>query len=254
MDKLVSFFAKKIQKHADLRYGREIISEFVRKIQVDRSEVKVLDLGAGSGIDLVNAKKQLEKKCKCIKMFGVETYEPNCMNLRKKGIEVIKLDIEKGVLPFEDGELDIVIANQIIEHTKEIFWIFSEISRVLKPNGVCIIGIPNLASFHNRIMLFLGMQPPCIDVVGPHVRGFTYQGFRSFIELDNFFKIEKYKASNFYPFPPQISNVLCKLFPKSGVALFFYVRRTAKQGKYIEVLKDRFFETPYYRGETGEIL
>lgn len=245
---IVDFFAKKIQKHADLRYGREIISEFVKKVPVTGTELKVLDLGAGPGIDLANAKKQLEKKCKNIKLYGLETYGPNCEKLRKRGVEVIDLDIEKGVLPFADGELDIVMANQIIEHTKEIFWIFSEISRVLKPNGICIIGIPNLASFHNRIMLMLGMQPPCIDVVGPHVRGFTYPGFKSFAELDGFFKIEEYKASNFYPFPPKISKVLCKLFPKSGVALFFYIRRTDKKGRYIEVLKDRFFETPYYRG------
>ncbi len=92
------------------------------------------------------------------------------------------------------------------------------------------------------------MQPPCIDVVGPHVRGFTYPGFKSFAELDGFFEILAYKASNFYPFPPRISKILCKCFPKSGVALFFYMRRTDREGAYIEVLDNRFFETPYFKG------
>lgn len=246
---IVNWFAKRIQKHADLRYGREVIKEFVEKVPIENSEVKVLDLGAGPGIDLVNARDVLVKKCGEVKLYGLETYPPNCEMLRKEGVQVIELDIEKGKLPFQDGELDIIIANQIIEHTKEIFWIFSEISRVLKPNGVCIIGIPNLASFHNRIMLMLGMQPPCIDVVGPHVRGFTYAGFQSFAELDGYFAIKEYKASNFYPFSPRVSSILCKLFPKSGVALFFYLTRTEKSGKYISVLKNRFFETPYYVGK-----
>lgn len=245
---VVDYFAKRIQKHADLRYGREIISEFVEKVPGRGTEIKVLDLGAGPGIDLSNAGKRLKKKYKNVTLYGVETYAPNCDKLRKKGIEVIDIDVERSVLPFADGELDIVMANQIIEHTKEIFWIFSEISRVLKPNGRLIIGIPNLASFHNRVMLLLGMQPPCIDVVGPHVRGFTYPGFKSFAELDGFFEILEYKASNFYPFPPQISKLLCKWFPKSGVALFFYLRRTGKEGRYIEVLDNRFFETPYFKG------
>lgn len=247
MKRIMNYFAVKIQKNADLRYGREFITEFASKAFTDRGgKYIILDIGAGEGIDLGNINKRINSKI--IRMYGVESYLPNCKVLDKKGIGTIEIDIEKERLPFEDASVDLIIANQIIEHTKEIFWIFSEISRVLKPGGKCVVGIPNLASFHNRIMLFLGIQPPCIDTVGPHVRGFTHNSFKDFIELDGYFEILDYKASNFYPFPPKLSNRLCKVFPKCGVALFFYIARTNKKGLYIDVLKQRFFETPYYTG------
>ena len=52
-----------------------------------------------------------------------------------------------------------MIANQILEHTKEVFWIWHEIARVLAPQGQLILGVPNLASAHNRLLLLLGRQP-----------------------------------------------------------------------------------------------
>ena len=75
---IVDYFAKKIQKNADLRYGRDIIREFVAKAPAAGTEVKVLDLGAGPGIDLSNAAKILKRKYKSVKLYGVEAYAPNC--------------------------------------------------------------------------------------------------------------------------------------------------------------------------------
>ncbi|MEK6620867.1 MAG: hypothetical protein AABZ13_00100, partial [Planctomycetota bacterium] len=36
--------------------------------------------------------------------------------------------IENEILPLKDESINIIIANQILEHTKEIFWIFKEFS------------------------------------------------------------------------------------------------------------------------------
>ena len=43
----------------------------------------------------------------------------------------------KGTAPFEDETVDILIVNQILEHCKEIFWIFHELTRVLKDFFAC---------------------------------------------------------------------------------------------------------------------
>lgn len=252
MSRIMSFFARRVQVNGDLRYGREIVCEFAKRAYKKESEYVILDIGAGSGTDLCNVRQALEGQG--ITMYGVESYAPNCERLTAQGIKTIQVDIERETLPFDTGSVDLVIANQIMEHTKEIFWVLSEISRVLKPEGKCIVGIPNLASFHNRIMLLLGMQPPCIDVVGAHVRGFTYAGFKDFAELEGYFKVLDYKASVFYPFSPKLGSFLCKVFPKCGLALFFYIERSNKKGSYIEVLKKRFFETPYYQGENSAEL
>jgi len=45
------------------------------------------------------------------------------------------VNIENESIPVSEGYFDIVIVNQIVEHMKEIFWIFGEISRVLKKGG-----------------------------------------------------------------------------------------------------------------------
>ena len=50
--------------------------------------------------------------------------------LKSLGVSVFALHIERDALPFEDGSVDIVIANQILEHTKEFFWIFHQVSKV----------------------------------------------------------------------------------------------------------------------------
>ena len=54
-------------------------------------------------------------------------------------IAAYRLNIEKDKLPFADGELDFVIANQVLEHIKEIFWINHEVFRVLKPGGSSLL-------------------------------------------------------------------------------------------------------------------
>jgi hypothetical protein len=48
-----------------------------------------------------------------------------------KGIIVHPLNIKRDMLPYDSGQIDAVIANQILEHTKELFWIFHEVTRVL---------------------------------------------------------------------------------------------------------------------------
>jgi len=144
--------------------------------------------------------------------------------------------------------MDLIVANQIIEHTKEIFWIFSEIVRVLKPGGACIVGVPNLASFHNRIALLLGMQPTTIELLGPHVRGITAPSFKNFITYGNYFQVSATTGANFYPFPSPMGTYLAKTFPALSVCLFFILIRTGKNGSFLEVLDDNFYETPFFRG------
>jgi SAM-dependent methyltransferase len=147
-----------------------------------------------------------------------------------------------------DDYFDIIIINQVLEHTKELFFICSEISRVLKKQGILIIGVPNLAAFHNRILLLFGYQPVCIRLMGPHVRGFTASNLNDFISTGNYFIVKEIKGSNFYPIPPKISKILSKFFPQLSTSIFLLIERTSKEGLFIEVLKDNF-ETNYYSGD-----
>jgi SAM-dependent methyltransferase len=253
---LRKFFSDLKQGSEYLNYGREIILawsvNYINDLDVD--EVKILDIGSGQGADLLNIQQAQYDKNITKQLFGIECYEPNVRKARDNGINIFSIDIEREIIPTQAGFFDLVIANQIIEHSKEIFWIFSEISRVLKKGGRAIIGVPNLASFHNRVILLFGEQPTSIELLGPHVRGFTKPSLTRFMTCDNYFRVLAVKGANFYPFPPTMSKVLSKLFPTLSVGLFILLERTDKEGKFIEVLESRFYETPYFKGITENRL
>lgn len=232
----------------ELNYGREIIAGMARRHAgaASAEPLRVLDLGLGSGADLENIRTALAGRK--LKLMGVDSYEPNLRAARERDVEVASLNLEREPLPFATASLDMVVANQVLEHTKEIFWIVSEAARVLKPGGAFLVGVPNLASLHGRVMLALGMQPSPIDVLGPHVRGFARGGFKAFIEEGGFFEVAEVRGSNFYPFPGWLARPLARVLPGFSVSLFFRCRRTDRDGRFIEVLDRRFFETPFFKG------
>jgi len=163
-----------IDRH--LNYGRHVIEFFAKKI---KTYSKVLDIGAGNGDDLMIYRKINPEA----ELFALEFYQPNISILEEKGIKACLCDIERDRFPFEDCTFDIINANQILEHTKEIYWIFHEISRTLKVGGYLVIGVPNLASLHNRILLLLGKHPTCIKSNSAHVRGFTKYDILKFLDI-----------------------------------------------------------------------
>jgi methionine biosynthesis protein MetW len=239
------------EKTVYFSYGRDAVYEMaLRYAEIGKETVNILDVGAGKGTDLVNVRDGLVKRGQNVKvnLYGLEAYQPYITECEGKGIKIFDIDIEKSVYPFDARCFDIVIVNQVIEHTKEIFWIFSEISRILKPNGVCIVGVPNLASLHNRIGLLFGMQPTSIELLSEHVRGFTKPSFKRFINHGGYFKLLKTKGVNFYPFPVFMGKLFSFLMPTLSVSLFFAVRRTEKEGVFIDSFAGSFFETQYYKG------
>ncbi len=248
-----AFLARLKAGTEELNYGRDVIAGMAaRQAEGLRSApVRVLDLGLGSGADLENIRAALAGRE--VALSGVDSYEPNVLRARERGVEVWSLDIEREALPVPDASLDLVVANQVLEHTKELFWIVSEAGRALKPGGALLVGVPNLASIHSRAMLALGMQPSPIDVLGPHVRGFTKEGFRRFVEEGGFFEVAEVRGGNFYPLPKPLARTAARVWAGGAVSLFFRCRRMKKEGRFLEVLNTQFFETPFYKGQgTGD--
>jgi len=230
-----------------LNYGRDRIADSVVRyaLKTGKEQINILDIGAGSGYDLINCSRLLAEHGIKSSLYAIEGYEPNVKTLKEKGITVESADIENGSFQYKDKLFDIIIMNQCLEHTKEVFHIFAEISRVLKPNGICITGVPNLASLHNRLLLLAGRQPSSIRMYGPHVRGITKKDFIDFAEKGGYFKCIDFFGSNFYPFPPKLSNSLSRHLPSLSVSIFFVMKRTGKNGIFSDILDDVFFETPY---------
>ncbi len=247
----ISRIMKAIYSHTDEQeYCRSRIVDLVGRFAVDKDPgqvLNILDLGCGEGKDLLNIRKHWPEKKFCL--YGVECFAPNCQKASANGITIHNINMENALIPAKDGFFDVVIANQIIEHIKEIFWVFSEASRVLKKGGLLIVAFPNIASWHNRVRFLFGNPPGSMELLGPHVRGITRPSFERFIQADGYFELLAVKGNGFYPFPLGLSRILCTVLPMCAVALCFVAKRTSKEGRFIEVLNSRPFETPYFRGQ-----
>ena len=161
-----------------LNYGRHQVENFFSAIQRENYKI-VLDIGAGHGDDLFIARKYNKNA----ELHGVEVYPPYAEELKQAGVTVHALNIETDRLPFADEAINVIIANQILEHVKEIFSLLHEISRTLKIGGSLIIGVPNLASLHNRLLLLFGQQPSTIQNNSAHVRGYTKKDLIKSVKL-----------------------------------------------------------------------
>lgn len=228
-----------------LNYGRHHIENFL--FSAGRF-VSVLDLGAGHGDDLLIARKVQQDTL----LNAIETYPAYVKELLAKDVNVYSLNIEKDPLPLADNSVDIIIANQILEHIKEVYWIFHEISRVLSPGGKLIIGVPNLASLHNRFLLALGKQPSSIKTNSAHIRGFTKEDILLFLEscFPGGYKLKAFGGSNFYPFHPIIAKPLAKMFPTMAWGIFFMFEKKKEYGRqFLEFPVVQRLETNFYLGE-----
>jgi len=225
----------------NLNYGRDVVAGFLARAG---GLSTVLDLGAGSGDDLMAAKR-LNPRCR---LLGVETLPPAQRRLRALGIRVIDRDLEKDRLPLKDVSVDAVILNQVLEHTKDHFWVLHEAARVLKVGGSLIVGVPNLASLHNRLLLAFGRQPSSIRVLSAHVRGFTKGDLAGFFgeTFPEGYALEGFGGANFYPFPPVLARPLARLLPGMAWGIFLrWVKRRPYRGEILRYLKDHPLETNY---------
>jgi SAM-dependent methyltransferase len=194
--------------------------------------------------------------CPSAARFGLETYPPN-VEILKRRHEVISLDLEKDPFPFEDESIDVVMSNQVLEHVKEIFWILHQVSRVIRVGGYMIIGVPNLASFHNRLLLLFGMQPTSIQNHSAHVRGYTKHDIMRMLQMifPDGYELEDFKGSNFYPLPPAAAKPMAKLLPNSAWGIFFLLKK--KKAYHDEFLMHPVLaelETNYYVADARERL
>lgn len=245
-------YLRKIKdRHMHLHYPGEDIGRWCREhlARVGGGPHRILDVGLGSGRDL----KAIREVCRdyALELHGLENREDWVREHESSGIATSSVDIERQALPYPDESFEIVLSNQVIEHTKELFWIFAEIARVLRPGGLAIIGCPNLGSWHNRVALLFGRQPPSMKVLSSHVRGITKSGLRELVESGGYFEMVGYHGANFYPFGGALNRALARMFPTLAATHYFLLRRTAKAGSFLEILDrhaNALMDTPYFRG------
>jgi len=224
-------------------YGRHILKKAIEGKQIK----KCLDLGCGGGSDLQIVSK-LYPDCE---LLGVDFGKWHEEKLKALNINLLAVDIEKETLPFADNSIDLIIANQVFEHTKEIFWINHEIFRCLKVGGYLFFGTPNILSFHNRLLMLFGWHPTQFKLTSAHVRPFSKKDVLAFYKNigQEFCQVEGFWGSQFYPFPKPIARCLSRLFPNASFSIFFMIKKTSHyKDSFIKWPEFASLETNYFVG------
>tara|TARA_Y100001960_G_C14642465_1_gene811601 strand:+ start:396 stop:992 length:597 start_codon:yes stop_codon:yes gene_type:complete len=79
-----------------------------------------------------------------------KTYIPGFINIDISNKADIVMDIGKEKLPFENNSIDVIFSYHTLEHIDDYLFALSEIYRVLKHNGLFLVGLPyvTLTKYH----------------------------------------------------------------------------------------------------------
>lgn len=206
-----------------------IVKPMLKMLQVEGSNLKVLDVGCGDGV-VSELLIKLDNE-----VWGIDQNPEALKEAEKRGVKIFEGNLEKDFL-FKNESFDVIWCSRTLEHIFHTEHFLKECHRILKAKGALIITADNIVSLPNRIRVFLGFYPLQVAPsenyprFTDHVRCFTKGTFKELLKRAGF-KIEKFTSDficfNFgqYNLPPR-SEFLGKIFPALGSTLIAKARKT----------------------------
>ena len=157
-EKLVNYtsfpYLRKIFKKADLT--RDDVA-----LEMINTGETCLDVGCGSGEFACKLKGKFNE------VYGIDVAPSRILEAQEriKNIKANAATINFSVcdinekIDFEDNRFDVVTSLAVIEHVFDPYHVVKEICRVLKPNGIFVVDVPNIAYIRHRLHLLLGKLP-----------------------------------------------------------------------------------------------
>jgi methionine biosynthesis protein MetW len=155
------------------RYDFDVIARWVTPGE------QVLDLGCGDGSLLVHLQQTRQ-----VKGYGIEVDPERVVASLRNGVNVIQIDLEKGLAGFEDAQFDHVIMSlslQSVHHTEKI------LDEMLRVGVEAVVSFPNFGYWKHRQAILNGRMPvseslPYQWYNTPNVRFFTISDFEALCE------------------------------------------------------------------------
>jgi 2-polyprenyl-3-methyl-5-hydroxy-6-metoxy-1,4-benzoquinol methylase len=137
--------------------------------ELARPRLELLDVGCGGGGSTLAVLAELETG------FGVESarlmitgwdLSPTAVEAaRQRGLNAELRDIESAELGSEPGgRFDLVLFSEVLEHLVNTGQALRNLVHLLRRPGYLVLTTPNLAAWHNRLLLAAGRQPHGTEV------------------------------------------------------------------------------------------
>ena len=183
--------------------------------------LRLLDVGCGKALFLRDFASGLRQRwgIKQIQATGVDLVQSPGGHFGEvcEDFKFVQQNLDGKPLPFKDASFDFLSCNHVLEHIFETEKLVREFRRVLQPQGLCVISVPNTAAWANRLLFLFGSQPlgseigtekvtygfwpaslqPKLEKFQPsgHIRDFTPRGLRDLTAHCGFETIGWWKQS-----------------------------------------------------------
>ena len=177
----------------EVRSKTDAFKFLARKKKIDFNNKIVLDIGFGSG-NILEVLKKGGAIC-----HGVEISQTAIDRLKGQGYCLKHTGGE--TLPYNNEYFDMIVCSHILEHIKNEKKILNEIKRILKPNGLLILGVPTGKTGYNPL----------------HFRNYSLKDIKRLSEkLDSVCIFYHNFGSSIFRFFYKINNSIIKLLASSG--------------------------------------
>jgi 2-polyprenyl-3-methyl-5-hydroxy-6-metoxy-1,4-benzoquinol methylase len=207
------FYTELYTKHHDALYSKDKW-EFRKAIELIDNGMKVLDIGSGGGDFLNNVRAQ-----KHADVYALEKSSYACKLLKEKNIPFFPQTLEDFANTTTE-RFDVVSAFQVLEHVSEPGAFLNAATKLLKPNGKLIIGVPNSNPYLYKKDLYHTLNLP------PHHMGLWDK--EALKNLAPYFNLENKQV-----YIEPLDNVLFYLMTQVGIQSLYWKMQSNKLSYFL---------------------
>lgn len=169
-----------IQRNSYLERWEELCGHFqniIDKIKKFKTDGVFLDVGCSVGVLLDVANKS------GFEVKGVEVSQWASKFARQKGFDVVTGDLLSAGYP--DRSFDVVVLNHVLEHIFEPIAILNEVERIMKDDGLLVIGVPNFGCYLAQVQKakWFSLMPD------QHIWQFTHKTLINLLSSCRFYEV-----------------------------------------------------------------
>jgi homoserine O-acetyltransferase len=145
------------------RLDYDLMEELIPK------DASVLDLGCGTGRLLSRLAARAGGGQS--RLLGLELDEHAVVACARRGLNVLRADLNEGLACFADGQFDVVVLSQTLQSVRDVKRVLADMLRVGK---TCVVSFPNFAYAPLRRQLFEGGRAPRGASGGCELLGYSW--------------------------------------------------------------------------------